>query len=89
MFDAGGHNVDSCGVNTAVAKNVRQFGDVFFNAVEGSGKELAQVVGKTLDSLTPAVLHSCFICRQMLLRSRSFPLRLKKIVPARMFLLLA
>ena len=54
MFGAGGHNVDTCGVDGAVTQDVGKLGDVLFDAVKGSSKELAQVMGKHL-----AWLYSC------------------------------
>lgn len=41
-----GHDVDTSVLNTAVAQDIRQFCDILFNAVKGSGKELSQVVWK-------------------------------------------
>ena len=46
MFCAGGHNLNPCGIDAAMAQNVRQLGNIFFNAVKGAGKEFAQIMGK-------------------------------------------
>ena len=51
MLDAGGHDVDSGGVDGAVPQDIRQLGDILVDAVEGAGKELAQVMGKHLGAL--------------------------------------
>ena len=42
------HNIDPGGVDTAVSQNICQLGNVLFDAVEGPGEELPQVVGKHL-----------------------------------------
>ncbi len=41
MFSAGWNNIDSRGVDTGVAKNVRQFCNVFFQAVKRAGEQVA------------------------------------------------
>ena len=46
MFIAAGNDVDACGINTAVAENICQLGDVFFKAIENSCKKVAQIVWK-------------------------------------------
>ena len=51
MLSAGAHNIDPCGVNATVPQDVRQFGDVLFNTIEGPGEQLAQIVGKHLAGL--------------------------------------
>ena len=48
VFGAGGHNIDPCGINAAVSQNIRQLCNVLLDAIKGSGKELAQIVGKNL-----------------------------------------
>ena len=48
MFCAGCHNIDPGGVDAAVAQDVCQLGDVPFDAIKGSGEQLAQIVGKHL-----------------------------------------
>ena len=54
------HNVDPGGVDAAVAQNVRQLGNVLFNAVKRPGEQLAQIVGKDLAGLHPPPLHRAF-----------------------------
>ena len=43
-----GHDIDSGGIDTAVTQDVGQLGNVLFDAVEGPGKQLSQIVGKHL-----------------------------------------
>ena len=45
-FGAGGHNIDSGGIDAAVPQNIRQLRNILLNAVESTGKELPQIVGK-------------------------------------------
>ena len=54
VFCACGHDIDACGVDTAVAQDVRQLCDILLNAIESPGKELAQIVGEYL-----AFLDAC------------------------------
>ena len=51
MFIAGGDNINSCGVDAAVAENIRQLGNILLDTVKGPGKELPQIVGKYLTFL--------------------------------------
>ena len=48
MLLSGSHNIDTGGVNGAVTQNTGQLGNVLFNAVKGSGKQLSQIVRKHL-----------------------------------------
>ena len=48
MFHAGGDDINPCCIDAAVAQNIRQLGDVLFDAVKCPGKQLSQVVGKHL-----------------------------------------
>ena len=48
MFRAGGHDIDPCGINIGMAEDVCQFGDVLFNRVEGSRKQMTKVMRKDL-----------------------------------------
>ena len=48
MFRACADDINSCRIYAAVTENVGKFGDVLFNAVKHSGKQVAQVVGKDL-----------------------------------------
>lgn len=41
VLGAGGHDVNACGVDAAVAQNISQLCNVLLDAVEGSGKQLA------------------------------------------------
>ena len=60
MFIAGGNNVNSCGVDTAVAENIGEFCDILFNAVKYSREEMAQVVRKYFLWIYPRLLAQRF-----------------------------
>ena len=60
VLGSGGHDVDAGGVDAAVAQNVGQLGDVLFNAVEGAGEQLAEIVGKDLAGLHVGLLAQGF-----------------------------
>ena len=70
VFQAGGHDIDSGGVHAAVAQNVRQLGNVLFQTIEGSGEQLAQIVGKHL-----AGLHPGFFAQSLHLRPNIAPVQ--------------
>ena len=42
------HNIDSCGIDAAVPQDVRQLGNIFFDPIEGPGKELTQIMRENL-----------------------------------------
>ena len=44
MLIAGGHNVNTGGFDATMAKDICQFGDIFFNTVESTGKQLSEIV---------------------------------------------
>ena len=46
MFGAGGHNIYPGCINAAVTQDIRQLCNILLNAVESTGKELPQIVGK-------------------------------------------
>ena len=48
VLQARGHNIDSCGIDAAVAQHVRQLRDVLFYGIKRSREQLAQVMGKYL-----------------------------------------
>ena len=48
MFCAGGNDIDSGGVDVAVAENIRQFCHVVVDAVKAPGKQMAQAVWEHL-----------------------------------------
>lgn len=60
---SGGHDIDAGGVDAAVAEEVCQLGDILLNGVEGSGKELAEVMRKYLSRLHPGGLAQAFHLR--------------------------
>ena len=46
VFDAGGNDVNAGSVDTAVTENVGELGNIFFDTVKHSCKQMAQVVRK-------------------------------------------
>ena len=44
VFVSSCDDVDACGVDAAVAEDVGELGDVFFEAVKGAGEEVSEVV---------------------------------------------
>ena len=46
VFRAGGNDINSCCVDTAVTKNVGKFRNVFFNAVKRACKQMAKIMRK-------------------------------------------
>lgn len=38
VFGAGGHNIDSGGIDAAVPQNIRQLRNILFDTVESAGK---------------------------------------------------
>ena len=63
MFCSCGHNIDSRGIDTAVAQDIRQLGDVLFNAVKGSCKEFPEIMweyfGRVHTCCSTQPLHLC------------------------------
>lgn len=56
VFGAGRHDIDTGRIDAAVPQNICQFGDIFLDAVEGSGKEFSQIVRKDLAGIHPGSL---------------------------------
>ena len=63
VFAAGGHDIYAGGVNAAVPQNIRKLGNVLFNAIKSTGKELAQIVGEYLGGLDPGSPAKAFHLR--------------------------
>lgn len=57
---AGGNDIDSGCVDTAVAENVGKLRDILFNAVKSAGKQMAQVVRKDLVRIDSRLLAKPF-----------------------------
>ena len=53
MLGAGGYDIDPGGVDTVVTQNIRQLGNILFNAVECPGEELSQIMGKDFRGIDP------------------------------------
>ena len=56
VLGAGGHDIDTCCIDAAVAQNVRQFGNILFYAVKCAGEQISQIMGKYLCFLYPCHL---------------------------------
>ena len=57
------HNIDSSRGDTAVTQNICKFRNIFFDAIEGPGKELAEVVWKDLGRIDARGLTQPFHLR--------------------------
>ena len=57
---AGGDNINAGGVDAGMAKQVGQLGNILFQGVKGTGKQVAQVVGKHLFGVYPGGLAQAF-----------------------------
>ena len=63
MLDASTHNVDPGGVDAAVAENICQLRNILFHTVEGSGKQLPQIVRECLAGIYPGSFAQTFHLR--------------------------
>ena len=61
MLHSGAHDINSCRIDAAVTKDIRQFCDVLLDAVERAGKQLSEVVREDLAGLTFAASQRDFI----------------------------
>lgn len=48
MLSAGGNNINACCVDVGVSKNICQLCNILFNAIKGSGKQMAKVMWEHL-----------------------------------------
>ena len=48
MFCTGSNDVDPSGIDVAVTEDICKLGNVLFNAVKCTGKQMAKIVGKHL-----------------------------------------
>ena len=48
MLIPGLHGIDSCGIDAAVSKQIRQTNDIFLYAVEDSCKKVSEIMGEDL-----------------------------------------
>ena len=48
VLGACGDNVNSCGIDTAMAEDIRQFCNIFLDTVKYASKEMSQIMGKYL-----------------------------------------
>ncbi len=63
MFHAGGHDIDTGGVDGTMPQDIRQFGDVLFDAIEGTGEQLSKIMWEHLGRLHPGRFAQLFHCR--------------------------
>ena len=63
VLGAGGYNIDPGGINAAVPQDIRQLCNILLNAIEGPGKELAEVMGKDLGGIDTRCLTQPFHLR--------------------------
>ena len=63
MLGSGGHDIDSCGVDAAMAQNIRQLRNILLDPIKSPGKELAQVMGENLGRI-----HICSMTQPFHLR---------------------
>ena len=60
MFIAGGNDVNSGCVDTAVTENIGKLGNVLFNPVKCAGKQMPQVMRKDLFRVYPRLPAKAF-----------------------------
>ena len=60
MFIAGGDNINSCGVDTAVSENIGELGNIFFDTVKGTCEQVTKIMGKHLLWIYPRLLTKAF-----------------------------
>ena len=46
MLRSGGNDVNSCGIDACVPEKIGKLGNILFNAVEHTGKQMAQIMRK-------------------------------------------
>lgn len=60
MFCTGGDDINSRGIYTAMSENISELGNVLFDAVECTGKQMTKIVREYLISRYPCLLTQCF-----------------------------
>ena len=60
MLESCGGDINPCGVDTGMPENIGQLGDILFDAVKGSGEQMAQVMGEDLLRRDLCLLAKCF-----------------------------
>ena len=60
VFIAGGNDINSCCVDTAVTENIGEFCNVLFNAVKNTSEQVAQIVRKYFLWIYPRLLAKSF-----------------------------
>ena len=63
VLSAGCHDINSGGVDAAVAENICQLRNILFHTVEGSGKQLPQIVREYLAGIYPGSFAQTFHLR--------------------------
>ena len=60
VFGAGGDNINSCGVDTAMTENICELCNILFNTIESAGEQVAQIVWKDLLRIYSRLLTKAF-----------------------------
>ena len=60
VLRSGGDDVNACGIDRAVSEDIRQFGDILFNAVERAGEQMAEIVREDLRGADPRLSAKTF-----------------------------
>ena len=60
VFVAGGDNINSCGVDAAVTKNICELCNILFDTIESAGEQVAQIVWKNLLRIYSCLLTKAF-----------------------------
>ena len=56
VFIASGDNINSCGVDATVTKDICELCNILFDTIESAGKQVAQIMWKDLLRIYPRLL---------------------------------
>ena len=48
MLGGGSNDIDACGVDARMTENVSELGNILFNTVKGTGKQVSKIMRKHL-----------------------------------------
>ena len=60
VFGAGGHDIDSCGVDAAVPQNVGKSHNILLQRIKGSCKKVSEIMGENLIAAHPGGFAQAF-----------------------------
>ena len=60
MFGACGNDIDSCGIDAAVAKNIGKLGNILLDAVEHPCKQVTEIVREHIIRIDICILTQIF-----------------------------